>query len=122
MYLKDKSDFNLETTLCGSRILRLFDELKENGFFICLYFVGLESKELAKERVKIRVAKGGHDIKANLIERRFYESLKNLTKVLSLCDEARIYDNSDTFKLIAQIKNSRILEFKQTKWLKELNI
>ena len=37
-------------------------------------------------------------------------------------DEARIYDNSDTFKLIAQIKNSKILEFKQTKWLKELNI
>ena len=37
-------------------------------------------------------------------------------------DEARIYDNSDTFKLAAQIKNSRILEFKQTKWLKELNI
>lgn len=36
--------------------------------------------------------------------------------------EARIYDNSDTFKLIAQIKNSKILEFKQTKWLKELNI
>ena len=37
-------------------------------------------------------------------------------------DEARIYDNSDTFRLVAQIKNSRILEFKQTKWLKELNI
>ncbi|MCI7247559.1 MAG: hypothetical protein MR481_06520 [Campylobacter sp.] len=37
-------------------------------------------------------------------------------------DEARIYDNSDTLKLIAQIKNSKILEFKQTKWLKELNI
>ena len=37
-------------------------------------------------------------------------------------DEAGIYNNSDTFKLVAQIKNSRILEFKQTKWLKELNI
>ena len=37
-------------------------------------------------------------------------------------DETRIYDNSDTFKLVAQIKNSRILEFKQTKWLKEIHI
>ena len=37
-------------------------------------------------------------------------------------DEAGIYNNSDTFKLVAQIKNSRILEFKQTKWLKVLNI
>ena len=37
-------------------------------------------------------------------------------------DEARIYDNSDTFRLVAQIKNSKILEFKQTKWLKELHI
>ena len=37
-------------------------------------------------------------------------------------DETRIYDNSDTFKLVAQIKNSRILEFKQTKGLKVLNL
>ena len=122
IYLKDKSDFNLETTLCGSGILRLFSELKENGFFISLYFVGLESKELAKKRVKIRVAKGGHDIKPDLIEKRYDESLENLEKVLPFCDEARIYDNSDTFKLVAQIRNSRILDFKQTKWLKELNI
>ena len=45
-----------------------------------------------------------------------------LTRRKMYLDEARIYDNSDTFKLVAQIKNSRILEFKQTKWLKELNI
>ena len=37
-------------------------------------------------------------------------------------DEAGIYNNSDTFKLVAQIKNYKILEFKQTKWLKVLNI
>ena len=42
--------------------------------------------------------------------------------VKACCVEAGIYDNSDTFKLVAQIKNSKILEFKQTKWLKELNI
>lgn len=122
MYLKDKSDFNLETTLCGNGILRFFKELKENGFFISLYYVGIYSAGLAKERVKIRVSKGGHDIKPQIIEKRYYESLENLAKIMPLCDEIKIYDNSQKLRQIAHIKNSKILEFQKTNWLKELNL
>jgi len=36
----------------------------------------------AKDRVKLRVSKGGHGIPEDTIERRNYESLKNLNEAL----------------------------------------
>ena len=35
---------------------------------ICLLYVGLSSAELAIERVKIRVANGGHGVRKNMID------------------------------------------------------
>lgn len=61
----------------------------------------LDSVEKAKQRVKIRVAKGGHDIDSKLIERRFCTSLQNLNA--PLCDDVLLFDNSaESLKLIAQ--------------------
>ena len=44
---------------------------KEKGYFIELHYVGVESVEIAKERVKYRVEQGGHGIPEEDIERRF---------------------------------------------------
>lgn len=95
-YISTKQDFNLETTLCGSSIISLFDTLKQNGYYINLYYIGLDSISLAKERVKIRVAKGGHNIDEKLIEKRYGESLDNLATIANLCDKVVIFDNSTT--------------------------
>ncbi|MGC4233087.1 MAG: hypothetical protein QM594_08915 [Niabella sp.] len=51
--------------------------------------------ELAKERVKIRVSEGGHNIETNVIERRYLKGIKNLFDIyLSIVDGALIFDNS----------------------------
>ena len=72
-------------------------------------YIGVESTEIAKERVKIRVSKGGHGIPDEDIERRYYESFKNLQRVVNICDEINIYDNTEMFKEIVNIKNGNIL-------------
>ena len=41
-------------------------------------YIGVESIDIAKERVAIRVSKGGHGIPDDAIERRYYDSLNNL--------------------------------------------
>ena len=41
-------------------------------------YIGVESSDIAKERVKYRVSQGGHGIPDEDIERRYYESLENL--------------------------------------------
>ena len=94
IYIHNKYDFNIETTLCGSSILALFQTLKENNYDIYLYYVKVDSIEIAKERVRQRVQKGGHDIDERLIEKRFAQSLENLEKVTPLCKEVFVFNNS----------------------------
>ena len=45
---------------------------------LVMNYVGVKDPKVAKERVKIRVSKGGHGIPNKDIERRYYDSLKNL--------------------------------------------
>lgn len=106
IYIQNAYDFNIETTLCGSSILSLFQKLKKNNYAIYLYYVKVESVDIAKERVKQRVKKGGHDIEEKLIEKRFKQSLENLKKVIVFCKEVFVFDNSEnTLKLVENIKN-----------------
>ena len=120
VYTNDRLNFNQETTLCGKAILNLFKELKENNYKINLYFIGLDSPKTAIERVKIRVNKGGHDVEPHLINKRYYESIRNLLKLMSLCDEVLIYDNTQNFELIAKITNGVMDLQKKVNWFNNL--
>lgn len=95
-----RTDFNQETTLCGKSIINLFKELKDKKYAISLRYIGVNSPQIAKERVKARVAKGGHDIAESLIDKRFGESLDNLLRVIKFCDEIILFDNSNTQKQV----------------------
>lgn len=92
--------FNEETTLTGKTILKIIDKVKEQGYELQLFYVGLSSPNIAKERVKSRVEKGGHNIENDVIEKRYYESLKNLKKIISKFDKVYFYDNSIKYFLI----------------------
>lgn len=72
-------------------------------------YIGVGNKEIAKERVRIRVSKGGHGISDKDIERRYYDSLDNLKRVIDLCDEINIYDNSNLFREIMNIEAGKIV-------------
>ena len=111
---------NQETTLCGKSILNLFNELKINNYKINLHFVGLDSPQTAKERVKIRVAKVGHDTKPHLIDKRYYESMQNLLKVVPLCNEILVYDNTQNYEIIAKITNGVLDLQKNIAWFNDL--
>lgn len=62
------------------------------------------SIELAKERVKIRVSEGGHNIEPEVIERRYKRGIKNLFDIyLPIVDGALLFDNSEgEYELLAQ--------------------
>ena len=100
---KGKS-INEETTLTGKTILKTIDKAKELGYELQLFYVGLNSPEIAKERIKIRVSKGEDKI----VDRRYYESLENLEKVINKFDKVRIYDNSIGFLEIFSFSNGKV--------------
>ena len=112
--------FNEETTLTGKTILKNIDKAKEQGYELQLFYVGLNSSDIAKERVKNRVEKGGHNIENDVIEKRYYESLKNLKKIISKFDKVYLYDNSIKYKNIFLFSDNTILfKDKNITWSKE---
>ena len=112
--------FNEETTLTGKTILKIIDKVKEEGYELQLFYVGVTSSDIAKERVKNRVEKGGHNIEDNVIEKRYYESLENLKKIILKFDKVYLYDNSKKYKNIFSFSDNTILfKDKNITWSRE---
>ena len=59
----ENQNFAFETTLATRSFKKKIIEAKDKGYHVTMLFFWLESSELAKERVKTRVAEGGHNIK-----------------------------------------------------------
>jgi predicted ABC-type ATPase len=87
-------DFAFETTLGGETMTRLLEGAADAGLEVRIWYAALESPELHIERVRRRVAKGGHDIPESDIRRRYDQSRLNLIRLLPKLTELRVYDNS----------------------------
>lgn len=108
--IRQSKSFNEETTLCGKTIIKLFEKLKENGYKINLYYVGLKNSDIALVRIKNRVANGGHNIPAEKVRKRYEESINNLEKVIPLCDSVSVFDNSESFRRLATTKEGKLIQ------------
>lgn len=104
-FIAEGVSFNQETTLCGKSIVRNIRLAKAAGYDIELYYVGVASVEIAKERVRRRILAGGHGIPEQDIEKRYQESPLQLKAVLPLCDLAVLYDNTEAYVRIADFEN-----------------
>lgn len=94
--LNANESFAFETTLSTRSYKNKIIAAKTKGYTVMLIFFWLQSVELARERVKTRVAEGGHNIAPDVIERRYIKGIKNLFDIyLPLMDDLFIFDNSD---------------------------
>ena len=120
--IRDGVSFTQETTLSGHRPKAAAKRAKEAGYYIRLYYVGLDTAEESKRRIANRVARGGHDIGEADVERRFAGRWEALRAVLPFCDEAAFYDNDNGFVEVAAYRNGElILEGNhRPRWIVEL--
>ncbi len=102
--LKENETFAFETTLSTKSYKNKIIEARKNGYTVTLLFFWLQNVELAKERVRIRVTEGGHNIENDIIERRYIKGINNLFNIyLPIVDGALIFDNSiGNYELLAQ--------------------
>lgn len=88
--------FAFETTLSTRSYKNKIIEAQKKGYTATLLFFWLHNIELAKERVRMRVLEGGHNIEPDVIERRYIKGIKNLFSIyLPIVDGALIFDNSE---------------------------
>lgn len=109
-FINEGISFHLETTLPGAAIIRQINMAKSHGFTVNLYFVGIDSVKVAIDRVHMRMANGGHGIADEFIIKRFNQLNTNLRKILPLCDNAILFDNTSKFRQIAILDNKRLVD------------
>ena len=92
---------------------------KEKGFKTILYYVGLDSLELAISRVNKRFQNGGHFVPEALIRKRYAHLPEALERILPYIDLAFFFDNTEKFRQIALMENAKIIDIAQDppQWL-----
>jgi predicted ABC-type ATPase len=92
--IDERASFAFETTLGGSTMTELLALAMRQGLAVKVWFVGLADVRMHVERVRKRVAKGGHDIPAELIRQRYAAGRRNLVALLPGLREVYLHDNS----------------------------
>jgi predicted ABC-type ATPase len=102
--LSKNADFSIETTLATRSLEKTIRQAKDQGYHITVLYFWLSSPELAINRVKDRVAAGGHNIPEETIRRRYYMGLHYFFNIyVPLCDRWVLADNSTApFSVIAE--------------------
>lgn len=121
--LKTGVDFTQETTLSGSKTLRTIISAKEKGYYIRLFYIAVNSLGESLSRIENRVKKGGHNIPAADVTRRYEKRFEDLKKILPHCDETRFYDNENGFVYVGEYRNGYVYTVGDyaPDWIKELN-
>ena len=111
-YLLDRgATFSVETTLATRSLVSIINEAHKRGYVVTILYLWIQSPEMAIQRVRDRVASGGHNIPEAVLRRRYSTGLKYLFDMyMPICDRWMIADNSSsTFMLIAEGDDRRII-------------
>jgi len=93
--VRRRESFAFETTLSGRNYARHIPRWRKAGYQVMLYFLSLPSVKMALTRVRDRVTRGGHDVEATVVRRRFKAGMRNFRSVYcNLVNSWRLYDNS----------------------------
>ena len=120
--LENGLSFTQETTLSGVRTLKTIRRAIGLDYHVRLYYVGVSSCEESLIRISNRVRKGGHDIPAEDVQRRYDKRFDDLAAVLPYCSEAEFWDNENGFVKVGEYKNGQLTVYSDSPpdWIKQL--
>ena len=89
--------------MSGKNYIHRIKDWKIKGYQLIIYFLRLPSEELAIERVRLRVAEGGHNVPEDVIRRRFNKGWNYFQMYYKqLADIWVVFDNSGESPIIVK--------------------
>jgi len=105
--------FSFETVMSANDKVELLREAQEKGYRTYIYFVATEDPAINVQRVRHRVAEGGHDVPEEKIVARYYRSLALIKKAIRHANRAFFFDTSEEeASFFAEITDGNSLELK----------
>ena len=111
-------DFSFETVLSTERNLLLLERAKASGYEVqCIYVLTCD-ENINVARVRARHAAGGHDVPEDKIRSRYHKALAFLPRLIAVCHQILVYDNSDIPTLIFHKEGGQAQVFPSRHWPK----
>ena len=102
-HTKKGGSFVVETTLAGRGYVKRIKRWRADGYKVKLIFLSLATPEEAIDRVKLRVAQGGHHIPEDVICRRFTAGKNNFDTIYRhLVDYWQLINNSGDMPILIE--------------------
>ncbi len=117
-FIAEKQSFIFETVLSdpvGDKV-RFLAEAAKADYEVVLCFIGLSSPELSRDRVAMRVLRGGHDVPEQKLKDRYPRTLNNLRLAIQTLPHVLVFDNSEAavpFQLIAEFDFGNVTSMRQ---------
>ena len=87
-------EFMFETTLASLSYAKKIPRWQRQGYVVALIYLRLPNVEASIERVRRRVAAGGHDVPEAIVRQRFAKSLEYLERLYKpVVDEWYVWDS-----------------------------
>jgi predicted ABC-type ATPase len=99
----------VETVLSSDKYRKVVLAAKEKGFQVWFIYVLLDSPDRNVDRVRLRVARGGHDVPEAKIRDRYGRSLAQMPWFIKAADRAWVYDNSGATPDLIARKEDEVL-------------
>ena len=92
--IEARRSFSFETVMSHPSKIDILARAKAAGFYVQLFFVGIDDPQTNIERVRLRVAQGGHDVPPDKIVPRWHRTMALLHRAVKIADQSFFFDNS----------------------------
>jgi predicted ABC-type ATPase len=111
--LENQLSFTFETVMSSDDKIAFMVKARESGYRTYLYFVATDDPDININRVRNRVAAGGHPVPTEKIIQRYGRCLDLLPAAIATSNRAYIFDNSGAdLVLLAEVSDGTELEFR----------
>jgi predicted ABC-type ATPase len=120
--LEAGQSFSVETTLSGRWHLAMIADARARGYRIDFVYVGTSDISINLERIRSRVAAGGHNVPEADVRRRAIRSLEHAPALVAMADYVMVFDNSGSEMLsIIDRENGEICVYRETPpWARQI--
>lgn len=113
LHINEMTDFMIESNLATQKDYDWIQSIIKKGYEVTLYFLCTSFLEINYNRVKKRVAEGGHDVAEPIIEHRYKMGLIYLKTNLPIFSKVFLIDNTGETALVMAEVNYGVLTFKE---------
>ena len=107
-HLGKRVTFAIETNLSDEETWKFLKGVKKLGYQLHLVYLSTDNLELLNSRIYERSLRGEHFVRPDIVEERYFLSLKLLNYYYKIPNVIQLIDNSEALKPIALIKDGKL--------------